>query len=202
MKKVVVTASLLLCMNSLFSQIESTSEKKGLFGFNIGFNHSNLQAQKPISNDGEIYNGAGFRLGLLLDHHLNKNLSFVPKAELSFNNSIIVFPSSNAGYQVMPISTELMAHVVFKKSEGDIKPYFLFGPNFKLPVNLDSKSTNTFGTSKDLAIDLGIGMEKPLLHFIFAPEIRYSYGLSNVNRNPLMTSLHYHNITLAFNFKG
>ena len=85
--------------------------------------------------------------------------------------------------------------------KGKTIPYILAGPNFRLPLKNKSKSSTEFENKPDLTLDFGIGLENRLKYFIFAPEIRYSLGLLNVNENPTFQSLNYHNISLVLNFK-
>jgi len=53
----------------------------------------------------------------------------------------------------------------------------------------------------DFAIDFGIGFESSVKRFVFAPEIRFSYGLLNINENPVFQTLRYNNLSLILNFK-
>ena len=188
-----------------FSQTEpSLKEKKSTYGFNIGLNYSNLIAPDGLPNSGSISNKVGFRLGILADYKLNRFMSFSPKAEVSFYNSSVTFPETSPleTYEVMPIDVEFMTHFVFKKNDTKAHPYFLVGPNLRMPVAKSRENSTDFGTGWDVAFDLGIGFDKAFSHFIFSPELRYSYGLLNVNKNPALQTLQLHNVALVFNFRG
>jgi hypothetical protein len=152
----------------------------------------------------EIYNGVGFKIGLFMDYSLSKNLMLSPKMELSFNsNGIETVNNDNTitTYQVFPISFDIMNHFVYKIGDGKATPYLLAGPNFRLPLKNKSKSGTEFKNKPDCAIDFGFGLENSCKYFIFAPELRYSLGLLNVNDNSTFQTLNYHNISLIFNFK-
>lgn len=205
MKKVVV--SFVLVINTIigFSQVENSNvDSKVRIVFNVGSNYSILQSKENLPNNTEINNGIGFSCGLLMDYSLSQNVLFSPKIELAFhNNEVKTVNNDNSitTYSVLPISFNVMTHFIYKIGEGKTIPYVLVGPNYKLPIKDNSKSNNELNSKPDFAIDLGIGLENKLKYFIFAPELRYSYGLLNVNNNPSLQSLNYQSISLVCNFK-
>ncbi len=147
----------------------------------------------------------GIRMGIFAEYEALDFLFIAPRAELSFNNGKVDLPNldgSNSVYEVMPISLDLMAHFIFKKEGSRLSPYFLVGPNFKMPLSQKTDDTTEFPTAPDFAIDFGIGVDKAFRDFWFAPELRYSYGLLNVNENPAIQSLGFHSVSLVLNFKG
>jgi hypothetical protein len=206
MKKVVLVLAFLGSSFALFSQADKTvSEKRMKYGFNFGVSHSNLLHHNTLPDNATLSNNPGFRLGILAEYQINKFLSVSPKSEISFNNSSVKFShfdGSATEYNVMPISLDLMAHVVFKKSNEKLSPYFFFGPDVKIPVSNGDKSSTAFPTRTDFAFDFGIGMDKAFKQFNFAPELRYSFGILNVNQNPALKTLNFHTISLVFNFRG
>lgn len=206
MKKVTFIICLFVCSFAVLSQSEITDNEKRLkYGFNLGINYSNLLDNDMLTNNASLSNNLGFRLGILADYKISKSLSISPKVEMSFNNSKINFTNidgSQEDYKVMPISIDFMAHFIFKKNNAKLSPYFFFGPNIKIPVSKRTDNTTTYSTNSDFAIDFGIGIEKPFTHFNFSPELRYSFGLLNVNQHPSLQSLNFHNISLVFNFLG
>ena len=206
MKKVIIVISLFVSSLSVFSQSESSvNEKRMKYGFNIGINYSNLLDNEMLPSNASLSNDLGFRLGILADYKISKFLSISPKAEMSFNNSKVNFNNidgSQTEYEIMPISLDFMAHFIFKKKNEKISPYFFFGPNVKIPVSKKNDNSTTFSTNSDFAIDFGIGIDKPFTNFNFSPELRYSFGLLNVNQHPSIQSLYFHNISLVFNFLG
>ena len=206
MKKVIFVIGLFVSFSSLFSQSENTfNEKQIKYGFNLGINHSNLLDNEMLSSNASLSNNLGFRLGILSDYKISKFLSISPKAEMSFNNSEVNFNNldgSQTEYEIMPISFDLMAHFIFKKNNEKLSPYFFFGPNVKIPVSKKNDNTTAYSTNSDFAIDFGIGIDKPFTYFNFSPELRYSFGLLNVNQHPSIQSLKFHNISFVFNFLG
>jgi hypothetical protein len=202
MKKVILVVVITLTVIAGYSQKEDTGfDQKFRFGYNIGLNCSNLQSVDEMPENAEISNGVGFNLGLLMDYKITNRVLFSPKVGLSFNDSKVIFNEQD-DYKVFPISLEIMTHMVYRFGDGNTRPYLLVGPNFRCPIPDDVKSKTNFSSAPDLAIDFGVGIDKALPYFIFATELRYSYGLLNVNGNPAIKSLNFHNVTLAFNFKG
>ena len=205
MVKLILTATVAFCTFVCFAQSEGkTIDNKLRYGFNLGTNYSFLHSKEALPNNSEIYNSVGVKIGVFMDYSIAKNLIFSPKTELAFNESGIETTNNDnsiSDYQVLPISLDIMAHLVYKIGDGKTIPYLLAGPNFRLPLNNKSRSSADFHNQSDIAIDFGIGLENRLKCFIFAPEIRYSLGLLNINENPGFQTLNYHNISLVLNFK-
>jgi len=206
MKKVVLVLGFVTWSLIMFSQSENAiSEKRMKYGFNSGVHHSNLLYHNTLPDNASVSNSPGFRLGVLAEYKITKLLSISPKTEISFNNSKISFAhfdQSTTVYNIMPISLDVMAHFVFKKSNEKLSPYFFFGPDVKIPISNGDKSSTTFSTRSDFALDFGIGVNKAFNHFNFSPELRYSFGLLNVNQHPSLRTLNFHTISLVFNFLG
>ncbi|MBN2728571.1 MAG: PorT family protein [Bacteroidales bacterium] len=204
MKKIVFVIILIVSSLTLFSQSEGTAnEKRMKYGFNLGINYSNVLENETLPSNASLSNNFGFRLGILADYKISNFLSISPKAEMSFNNSKVIFNNidgTQTEYEVMPIDLDFMAHFVFKKNNENVSPYFFFGPNVKIPASKKPDNTSSFSTNFDFAIDFGIGLNKQFTYFNFSPELRYSYGLLNVNQHPSIQSLYFHNISLVFNF--
>lgn len=205
MKKLILAACIALCTFVVFAQSEGDDvDKKLRVGFNLGTNYSFLHSKEPLPDNSEIYQGIGAKIGLLMDYSISGRLLFSPKAELGFNNSGIETANnddSKSTYEVFPGSLDIMTHFVYRIGDGKSVPYLLLGPGFRIPLDNNPKITSEFRNKPDLAVDFGIGLENRLRYFIFAPEIRYSYGLLNVNENPAFQTLNYHNISLVLNFK-
>ena len=202
---------MLLWSTTAYTQPEINEESnKFKFGFNLGTNFSTLihkpynQSNLSLPNNAEISNGIGLSLGLIMDYSITDKLTISPKSEMSFYNSSVVFidnDNSNNIYEIFPTSLNFMTHFVYKIKNNNIIPYLLIGPNFKLPISRKPYSNKEFYNSSDLAIDLGIGLENKTKVLIFAPELKYSFGLLNINQNPLLQRLYHHNISLIINFK-
>ena len=205
MKKHLLTFALAFCTFVVFAQSESkNTDSKFQFGFNVGANYSLLHSKEALQDGLEIYNGIGAKVGVFMDYSLSNRLLISPKTELAFNKSRVELTNLNnliSTYKVFPITLDVMAHFVYKLGNGKTIPYILAGPNFRLPLQKKSISSSDFNNNADFAVDFGIGIEKRINNFIFAPEMRYSLGLLNVNEHPGLPLLYYHNISLVLNFK-
>ena len=205
MKNVVLLTAMGLFSFGVFAQEgEDQVERKVRFGFNFSANYSNLYSNDALPNDAEVSNGPGFGLGVLMDYSISEKWMISPKSELSLYNSGVDLTNSEgtvARYDVFPAAINSMVHVAYKIGDGKMLPYFFVGPTFRVPVSLETGETTTFESTPDLAFDLGFGLENKLKHFIFAPELKYTFGFMDVNNNPALQSLNFHSVSLILNFK-
>ncbi|MBK6521586.1 MAG: PorT family protein [Sphingobacteriaceae bacterium] len=209
MKKAVMVLAILSSSGQLIAQIKETLEFKKLqFGFNIGLNYSNVITNGNPSARSK--NGGGFRLGLIMSEAINERVALSPKAELSFNDCSVIYSrngNTECVYDVYRINIDLITHLLYRPKNTKYKYYLLAGPNVKIPL-MDKESVtylsdpNKYGNNPDFAIDLGFGLEKCMTYYVLAPELRYSIGLLNVNKDPSLHHVYFHNITLVLNFKG
>jgi hypothetical protein len=202
MRKIVLTAITLLLFSRAVCQ-DQDSIPKIMFGFNLGLNYSNTQI-KNVDPAGQSTNSIGYRMGVLMDWRFTNHLSLSPKAELSFNNSkvtVLKSPDEKNIYQVYPVLMELAIHANYKINNNRTIPYILFGPSCKVPLTGDKKVRYATERS-DLALDFGVGLDRKLTYFNIAPELRYSFGLTNLSGINAVDRLYYHSIVLVLNFKG
>lgn len=183
-------------------------DKKLKFGFDIGANYTFLQIERPLQpamSNINALNGTGLRIGLVMDNYINKKLSFMPKAELSFNDarlSILNVDGSRETKVISPLTIEISSHLAIKLSDKLTKPYILIGPALKIPIPDKSNPRASEINATIIAIDLGFGIDRTLKYFNFSPEIRYSYGLNNITNSDKINKMHLHNISMVFIFKG
>lgn len=171
-------------------------EKFATFGFDIGVNRSNLQFGELQTNGDQITNGFGYRLGIISNFKVSKRFSIAPKAELSFNASRL--NQSNTSYNVNATNLEFLGHLKYKFAKGNFTPYIIAGPNFRVP--LEKMQESFVDVKNDMAIDFGIGLDVPMGYFKMSPELRYSYGYSNITQSSQYSDLNYHNIALTLIF--
>jgi hypothetical protein len=202
MKKIVLNATMMLLVAKSFCQTQdSTSKIK--WGFNLGFNYSNLQIRN-IDPTIQYSNSVGFRLGIIMDWKLTNRLSFSPKTEMSFSDSKIILsqnPDDKKFYQVYPALLDFASHLTYKLFNRTTTPYILFGPTYKVPITGD-KNIQYATNRSDIALDFGIGLDKKLRKINIAPELRYSLGLNNLSCINGVGRLYFHTVTLILNFKG
>lgn len=175
------------------------------YGVSVGINYSILNQENVSAVDDDIRNGVGLNLGIFAECPLTRWMSFTPRAGISFNNSKIVHSGSNneeLTYGLMPITAELRGHFVFNSSRSKLAPYVFFGPNLRVPLNNRFDGMEEFSNKTSLALDFGVGLEKALSNMSIAPELRYSYGLTDVNDKSRFDQAFMHTVSLLVNFKG
>jgi hypothetical protein len=202
MRKIVMMSAMVLIFSHAYCQT-SESNKKINWGFNLGLNYANMQV-RDVAIGTQHKNAYGFRMGILMDMKLTKHLSFVPKSELSFSDAKIIENASSDNrevYQVYPHVLDFSSHFTYRFKDSETSHYFLFGPTFRLPVKSDEDVQ--YATLKsDIAIDFGIGLDKKLPYFKVAPEIRYSFGLTNLSGFNTIGKLNFHTMSLVMNLRG
>lgn len=201
MKKVLLIAACMMAAPALIAQETREPENAEkprfmTFGFSLGINQSNLSLRANDRPTGDITNGLGYRAGITSNFRLGDHFSVAPKAELSFNATRL--EDDGVSYKMNPISLELVGHVKYKFFKGDFSPYALIGPNARIPI---SSGVGTI-TNKDVALDLGAGLDIPILRFKISPEIRYSFGIKGLMEETAFSNIKYHNIALAVVFSG
>ncbi|NVK63935.1 MAG: PorT family protein [Flavobacteriales bacterium] len=195
MKKMIVFAAAFLLAGMVSAQ--DTEKKRFTKGFNVGINHANALLDNS-NGGGSIQNGTGFRMGLISSFAFSERISIDPKAELSFNTS--TFWDGNQEFAINPVDLELLGHLKVKTKKRGFSPYFIAGPNLKIPL---ARNNATLPTRQDVAIDLGVGWDVPLGKKIrIAPELRYSIGLMNITESNSVQDLKFHNVSLLLNFSG
>tara|TARA_R110000868_G_scaffold63091_4_gene190167 strand:- start:419 stop:1030 length:612 start_codon:yes stop_codon:yes gene_type:complete len=201
-KKIAITTGLLLVSTLFYGQ--DGIAKKSNFGFSFGVNYSSIEHN--LSDVIRQSDRFGMRLGILGEFKLVKGLYFSPKAELSFNRGSVEYEVPNVfqrDYVLVPAGLEGKANFTYKFREGKkINPYAITGVSY---IHSLEKELQTFeyGSQSYYAIDIGIGVERQFDHFIFAPEFRYSRGLTDVNQNPQFNGdILLHNFAFVLVFKG
>lgn len=161
------------------------------FGMTLGYNHSNLSIRKNDRSIGTLINGPGFRFGFNANFQLNEQISIVPKLEFAFNGSKI--DEGSEIYKMNPVTMEMIGHIKYRCLLPTTNPYVIVGPNIRMPIQ--------FGTAiysnRDVAIDLGAGIDLPISWFSLSPEIRYSFGIGKTMEETAFSNIRYHNITCA-----
>ncbi len=200
MKKVIVFSLFAMACTPIFGQTasERAEEKPKFvtFGFNAGINRSNLSFRDESRETSDITNGLGYRFGLTSNFRFGDHFSLAPKAELSFNASRL--EQDGTSYKMNPLNIELVGLVKYKFMKGRFSPYIVAGPNARIPLG----SGSTTFTNKDVAVDIGVGLDVPIFRFNISPELRYSFGLTEMMEETAFKNIKYHNIALVLNFSG
>lgn len=184
--------------NCVSEDDRSSRTKFATFGFDLGVNRSNLKFGEEQTEGDQITNGMGYRLGVLANLQFTKRFAFVPKAELSFNAGRV--EQSSTSFNVNTNALEFIGHFKYNFMKQGFSPYLMAGPNLRVP--LGQSDGDYVPTKNDVALDFGVGLEMPLRSFSIAPELRYSYGLTNITTSESFSDLNYHNIALVLVFRG
>ena len=196
MKRVILFTAAFLITG--IASAQKSDKKRFTTGFNLGINHANVLLEDN-SNGGSIQNGLGFRMGLVSSLALSRRISLDPKAELSFNTS--TFWDGTQEFAINPVDLEFITHLKVRTKPCPFSPYFIAGPNVKIPLGRNDAAT--LPTRQDVALDIGIGLDVPLGRKIrVSPELRYSVGLVNISERAAIQDLKFHNISLILNFSG
>jgi len=187
-----------------FGQAE-TSSKKMTYGFMLGSNYSNTIINGNLPNGTSSSGGIGFELGVTGDLSLGKGFYWSPSARLAFNNASITFDNNDqtqTEYEVMKIALSFDAPFTFQIGQGEWKPLLLAGPTVSIPLDQDDLPAEEFPTATSYGVQVGIGCFKKLEHFSIAPTLVYSYGLNNVNQNPRLSEVQFHQLSLQVRITG
>jgi hypothetical protein len=199
---------LIVFIGSQLVMAQEGDSKKLTYGFNFELNRTNMSFSKStVSTNAQIYDSYGFGLGLLIDYKLTSLISLDFKPTLNFSNASVYFfdiAENHNTYNIMSTSMSYGLHINIKTSSLKDSPYFIFGGQYKIPLySKNEKSNSTYYKNNSTGlIDLGFGFNKQFKVLNLMPEIVYSFGLSNINGSPLLTSLFYNQFTLVLNFKN
>lgn len=197
MKKVIFVLFFISLYTWSFAQSEKFNDKKMLFGISCSADLP-LSSFDEVDQSRKIVSGAGFSMSFISEFLLMNNLSISPKLGFSFNEESLKLDNEEI-YRILPITADFALHLIIKSGKKKFSPYLVVGPSLNKPIG--SKG-NEWSDKYNFGIDIGIGTEVFFKHFIMAPELKYSYGLVDVNSNSQFGSIKHHKISLLFNFKG
>ncbi len=205
MKKSLIIILLGVLAMGSYAQDDCTPAKLEA-GFEAGINYSFLEAAEGIPSPHYIDNSAGFQFALNLEWHLLKFLSIQPALGISINNAAVTnepnyWYNYQSSYDVFPVALEGAIKARYYPVQGTKKPYLTAGLLYMYPLEKTYVSSH-FDNAATFAIDLGIGIKNRFFgKFNVSPEIRYSFGLSNVNLNPGFKELNYNRIAVVIGFQ-
>jgi hypothetical protein len=160
--------------------------------------------------------GPGFTIGFVLNKRLTEFVDARLLPGVGFYSRPIEFVNAagdSTGVQQLG-STAIEFPLLFKfKSlrRGNVRMYFIGGIKASVDVGNKKKaneSTALVVNSQDLAIEYGVGLDLFYPYFKFAPELRFSHGLTDrfaPGTNPYsrnVQGLRSHTVTLYFNFEN
>lgn len=202
MKKVITVFLVsILFVNNSFAQTNQSDlkVKKTHFGFGFGGNYSLLKSNTNLPSYIKLENSTGFSLGIVGQYELSNRTWLGLKSNLSFNNNQVIntLDNSEGSTPIFNTNLEFMAHATFKTTDKKWNHYIFMGPNFKIPLKVDS--TNPF-KKNSLGLDLGIGFEKKMPYFNVMPEIRLTSGFTDIGNTTVNFPVYFNSLSVVFYF--
>ncbi len=190
---------------SALSFAQDKVEKRGGFGFNVGFvyGQANLKADLPEASESRMWvqNQGGASMGLLYHHELDSRISVKGQLNLTWLDSFVVYESSDGTFlrkEIFPTFIELPLHFHFTNKAENNNISALFG--VKITKSLDTGIDQEFILRDSFtSAEFGLGKEFDLQHFSIAPEITYSFGLENLYRYSILPEFAEHVEQLVLN---
>jgi hypothetical protein len=207
MKRLIITTTFIFFVFSAnyLAQNQPENVKKTTYGFGASINYSNLAVQSNQGFENDLKNNLGFEVGLLMERRLSAVAFLSPRINLSFNNirfNEIDGQGNENQFKVMPMRLDFMMYAIFRDQKQKLQPYFFFGPSIKTPLDKSPIGMKQYSLVTDIGLDLGIGLNKVLPNFQFAPELKYSFGLMNLTRSEGVNKMNLHMLSLVFNIKS
>lgn len=201
-------------------------DKKMQYGFFVGLHSSTFRmSYAPAFTTSEyerlesvmIKNTPGFSLGFVVNHHFLQflDLRLLPKAgfygwEVEYNYDVDDFPKEKM-QALEAVFVELPLMLKYKSvRRGNSRLYLIGGltPSFEATGRKEHIEEKLQTRSFNLAVEYGFGIDIFYPLFKFAPEIRFSHGLVNMNNqadtfyNRPIKSFYTHSVSLYLHFEG
>lgn len=207
--KISFTVICLLFFIAANAQFESSSNlpehdgKLYYFGIMLGGNSSyhkltyTSEFRDPNTKIGSIESlpKGGFQLGLLANLQLSRhfdlrfyplNLSFSRQALQIDSLNPVVISNKSEKIDVDAITMSFPLQVRFKSDRiNNFRVYSLGGVRFDKILNSKTYNNNPLlqFRKSDFAVETGLGFQLFFPYFILSPELKFSYGLSNIHQN-------------------
>ena len=217
-KKIIATLGILFCAaSSLHAQREIYRSYRDdlpyYFGLTLGYNTSYLHHTKSanfFASDSIMYvnpvASGGITMGLLATLKINDHIEFRANPQLIIGGSKYidytlksVKPGEQTQHQQILPSTLVSLPAHFKLNSDRIENfrlYILGGVKFDFDLSSNSTSRNADDLVKlnaaDFGLEAGLGVNIYLPFVTVSPEIKFSYGISNLHK--LDNGLKYSNV--------
>ncbi|RNI31187.1 type IX secretion/gliding motility protein PorT/SprT [Rufibacter latericius] len=201
--------------------------KRLRWGFSLGVNGSWYQlehSQYYVDRIDEGYSvndktGIGFNVNFITTYRLSPNFVLRAQPGVGYHSRLIEYknvpadditPGGDITQQMNTFAGELPLLVKYEaKRRKNTQMYFIAGIKPSLVVGGQKKGNPEVlqVKSMDFAIEYGVGLDMFYPFFKFAPEIRYSRGISNVHQpfptvfNNSIQQLNTNTVTLYLNFE-
>ena len=200
-RKIVLVGILGLILSSSYGQIESShnlpnyDDKFMHYGFLLALNTTQFRivhSDDFIESD-TVLNlypkmRSGFTLGFIVNTRISDFVDFRVMPEVAFYERVMTFNINNVDNSVEAVFNTAVVELplLFKyksKRRLNHRIYMIGGVKFAFEVGKkkDSvKKAEILTKATDISLEYGIGWDRYLPLFKFAPEIRVSYGLTNL----------------------
>ncbi len=229
-KKIVLIGFAIILVGQLNAQIRGTfnyldfASKPYYFGITLAYNSSNyrvVHSNAFILNDSirtaESTVGPGFNLGIVTNLKIGRYFDFRFLPTLSFtdrNLQYITTTDRTVDQRIESVYVELPFHVRYKSEPyKDLRMFVVGGVKYSFDVASKSRSRQAADIVKiaptDFTAEFGVGLQFFFPYFIFSPELKVSYGLSNsliydnnLEFSTVLDKVMPRTITLSFHFEG
>ena len=204
MKKIYKIAIILLLSQNLFAQrynvplnLPNYDNKPIHFGFLIGLNTLDFKLT-PVSNvEDELFviqsqSQKGFNLGVVSNMRLGNNLDFrfIPTLSLAerrifytLNDNTVL---TDENKKIESTFIEFPVSIKYKSSRyNNGRAYIMTGLKYSLDLasqrNIDDEGLEIVKIKKDdFLYEIGLGLDFYLPYFMFSPELKANFGLTNL----------------------
>ena len=204
-KSVVLLISLICFICNTYGQRELPQNNPNYdmqsyhFGFILGYSQQKLNIRysefmnSSSSNYLQILSDyePGFNVGIIMDLKIKDNYNLRVTPSFNFTDQKIYY--NNGNYSVSQPQNSGLSNFelpIYLKYRSDRinngRLYVLLGP--KLSIDMSSfeklsENENLEFKAQNYSIDVGFGVDIYFKYFKFAPEIKYSYGMTNILEN-------------------
>ena len=202
MKKSIILHACLICLifNS-YGQRELPQNNPNYdmqtyhFGFILGYSQQKLNIRySEFMNNSSDYSQIlsdyepGFNVGIIMDFKIKNNFNIRVTPSFNFTDQKIYYNSVN--YSVSQPQNSGLSNFelpIYLKYRSDRvnngRLYVLLGPKLSIDMSSFEKlsdNENLEFKSQNYSLDIGFGIDIYFKYFKFAPEIKYSYGITNI----------------------
>ena len=202
MKKSIILHACLICLifNS-YGQRELPQNNPNYdmqtyhFGFILGYSQQklNIRYSEFMNNYNDYLQilsdyEPGFNVGIIMDFKIKNNFNIRVTPSFNFTDQKIYYNSVN--YSVSQPQNSGLSNFelpIYLKCRSDRvnngRLYILLGPKLSIDMSSFEKlsdNENLEFKSQNYSLDIGFGIDIYFKYFKFAPEIKYSYGITNI----------------------
>ncbi len=202
MKKSIILHACLICLifNS-YGQRELPQNNPNYdmqtyhFGFILGYSQQklNIRYSEFMNNYNDYLQilsdyEPGFNVGIIMDFKIKNNFNIRVTPSFNFTDQKIYYNSEN--YSVSQPQNSGLSNFelpIYLKYRSDRvnngRLYVLLGPKLSIDMSSFEKlsdNENLEFKSQNYSLDIGFGIDIYFKYFKFAPEIKYSYGITNI----------------------